>query len=298
MRIETDTEHLLCRTATSYGRSKDIGIYALASVVNELAAAGAVPSGVGVEIFLPLHTNKSHMHRVTKHIERACRERGIEVLHMSVENHAAVSQCMVHMTGLSRAPKEQEWYREPARAGQDIVLTKWVGLEGMLRIASEKERELKEWFAPSFLSQAQSYREAIFAVREINVAKARGVSVMRQVTEGGVFAALWNLAKEADRGLEVDIKKISIRQETIEICERYRLNPYQLTSAGTMLMVTDDGEVLADALKQNDIEASVIGRFTDNNDKIIKNGDEVRYIDRPAPDELMKIYDGGNYERD
>lgn len=298
MRIETDTEHIICRTAWSYGQSEDIGIYALAAVVNELAVGGTDIIGVDAEIFLPPHVTKSHMHKLRKSMEHISRKHGIELLDVCAGNHVAVSQCMVHVTGLARAPKDQEWYREPARAGQDIVLTKWIGLEGMLRIAAERENELKEWFAPSFLSQVCSYREAIFAVHEIDVAKAEGVSVMRQITDGGVFAALWNLAKEADRGLEVDIKKMSIRQETIEICERYRLNPYQLTSAGTMLMVTDDGEGLADALRRNDIEASVIGRFTDNNDKIIKNGDEVRYIDRPAPDELMKIYDGGNYERD
>ena len=33
----------------------------------------------------------------------------------------------------------------------------------------------------------------------------------------------------------------------------------------------------------------LIGRLTDNNDKIIQNGEDIRYIDRPAPDELMKI---------
>lgn len=298
MKIETEREHILCKTAVSYGQSKDIGIYALASVVNELAAEGAAAACVDADILLPLHISNSYMHGLRKCIESTCRERNIQLQEVRGERHAALSYCMVHMTGIAQAPKDQEWYREPARAGQDIVLTKWVGLEGMLRIVSERERELREKFAPSFLNQVQSYREAIFAAREIDVAKAKGVSVMLQVTDGGVFAALWNLAKEADRGLEVDIKKMSIRQETIEICERYRLNPYQLTSAGTMLMVADDGEGLADALRRNDIEASVIGRFTDNNAKIIRNGDEVRYIDRPAPDELMKLYDGGNYERD
>ena len=166
-------------------------------------------------------------------------------------------------------------------------------MDGMLRIAEERERELKTRFAPAFLKQIFSYRQQIFALREIDVAKARGVSVVRQITDGGILAALWNLAKELDVGLELDMKRFSILQETIEVCEHFRLNPYQLVSTGSYLMVTDNGEVLADALTKMEIPASVIGRTVNNNDKIIHNGEEIRYIDRPAPDELLRLFDGG-----
>lgn len=89
------------------------------------------------------------------------------------------------------------------------------------------------------------------------------------------------------------MKKISILQETIEVCEHFRLNPYQMISTGSFLAVTDNGEVLADALNNQGITAAVIGHTTDNNDKILRNGEEMRYIDRPAPDEILKLYSGG-----
>ena len=166
-------------------------------------------------------------------------------------------------------------------------------MEGMLRIVDEEEQGLKDRFAPAFINQIKSYRQQIFALREIAVAKAMGSSAVRQVTEGGILAALWNLAKEAGTGLELDMKKLAILQETVEVCEHYRFNPYQLTSTGCLLIAADDGEALADELKRNSIQASVIGRMTDNNDKILHNGEDVRYIDRPAPDEILKIYNNG-----
>ena len=86
------------------------------------------------------------------------------------------------------------------------------------------------------------------------------------------------------------MKKISIKQETIEVCEYFHLNPYQMTSAGSVLLVTDDGEGLASLLERNGVKASVIGKLTDSNDKVILNDSERRYIDRPAQDELLKIY--------
>ena len=51
------------------------------------------------------------------------------------------------------------------------------------------------------------------------------------------------------------------------------------------------GEALAEALNHSHIQASVIGSLTDNNDKVIHNGEDVRYIDRPAPDEILKLFD-------
>mgnify|MGYP001718397955 CR=1 FL=1 len=158
------------------------------------------------------------------------------------------------------------------------------GMDGMLRITEEKEQELKTRFAPVFMKQIKSYRQQIFAPKEIEAAKAGGAFVVRQVADGGILAALWNLALELNQGLDLDMKKISILQETIEVCEHFRLNPYQMISTGSFLAVTDNGEVLT---------AAVIGHTTDNNDKILRNGEEMRYIDRPAPDEILKLYSGG-----
>ena len=181
------------------------------------------------------------------------------------------------------SPYDMPFYAELIESwGTSLPREDWSKLD-------EKRKELGKRFSGTFLHQVEGFRETIFAEREIRVAKARGVSVMRQVGEGGIFAALYRLAKEADTGLVVDLKAMPVRQETIEICEYYKLNPYQLASTGNILMICDDGEALADALRKEETEAAVIGRLTDNNDKIIQNGEDIRYIDRPAPDELMKI---------
>ena len=139
------------------------------------------------------------------------------------------------------------------------------------------------------IDNSEEIKETV--LNEIEIARKRGVSHIFQLGEGGVFAGLWNLAKETGKGLEVDLKKIPVLQETVEVCEFFRLNPYQLTSAGAMIMVTDDGEALVEMMNEQGVPAALIGKLTDNNDKILRNGDEIRYIDRPAPDELMKIFE-------
>lgn len=304
MKLETQTEQIISETVTVYGLSPQIGIHALAQTVNALAAQGAVFSvcpetttetsaGVTVQIACPEYIFRSRIHKIEKLLKKACKKYNINPDRIQASVNPAVQVIAVTVTGIAKAPKEETWNRETARACKDIVFVGYAGMDGMLRITEEKEQELKTRFAPVFLKQVLSYEQHIFALREIEAAKAGGAFVVRQVADGGILAALWNLALELEQGLDLDMKKISILQETIEVCEHFRLNPYQMISTGSFLAVTDNGEILADALNNQGITAAVIGHTTDNNDKILRNGEEMRYIDRPAPDEILKLYSGG-----
>ncbi len=84
---------------------------------------------------------------------------------------------------------------------------------------------------------------------------------------GGVFGALWELGQCSGVGLEIDLKKIPIRQETIEICEFFDLNPYKLLSGGSLLLAAADGNALVHAIRQAGGEAVIIGRTIDSNDR-------------------------------
>ena len=116
-----------------------------------------------------------------------------------------------------------------------------------------------------------------------------GVSAMHDITEGGIFGALWELAEGTGCGLDIDLKSIPIRQESVEVCEQFGVNPYLLMSSGSMLIATEDGPKLVRALAAEGIHSAIIGRATDGNDRILRNGDEIRYLDRPQSDELYKV---------
>ena len=97
------------------------------------------------------------------------------------------------------------------------------------------------------------------------------------------------MCEGAGVGLEADLRKIPIRQETIEICEIYGWNPYCLLSGGSMLIAAGDGQALVSELEKAQILATVIGRTTDKRDKILNNGEECRFLDKPAQDEIQKL---------
>ena len=115
-----------------------------------------------------------------------------------------------------------------------------------------------------------------------------GVGAMHDVTEGGLFGALWEMAEASDVGLEIDLKKIPIRQETVEICEYFDINPYGLISSGMMLMAAEDGNALVKQLQEAGIDATVIGKATAGNDRVILRDEERRFLEPPKTDELYK----------
>lgn len=287
----------LTHTGVYCGGMRDGAAYGLLTEVNELAAQGVHAGSAEIRIEIPADMDKSRMHSIRNHIAKAMEKLEtedfqLEELHIAGEKCAALRVPQIVITAAGETDQKERIADAllTARAGQDIVYAGWAGLEGMLRIIGEKEAELRERFTPAFIGQMKAYDSELCGLSKIAVADAMGVSVIRQVSRGGILASLWDLAKDTELGLNLDLKKIAVRQETIEVCEYFRLNPYQLASGGSFLMLTENGEALADALNQKGIQAAVIGQLTDSNDKIIHNGEDMRYIDRPAPDELMKVF--------
>ena len=59
--------------------------------------------------------------------------------------------------------------------------------------------------------------------------------------------------------MDVDLRRIPIRQETIEVCERLDVDPYKLEAKGSVLIGTAQGDALVRELEAHGIHAAVIG---------------------------------------
>jgi len=115
-----------------------------------------------------------------------------------------------------------------------------------------------------------------------------GVAAMHDVSRGGIFGALWEMASSAGLGIEAYLDKIKVRQETIEVCELLGLNPYTLVSGGALLMITENGDLLKEELEKLEIRAEVIGKLTDSNDRVVIKGEERRFLEPPKSDDIVK----------
>lgn len=284
-----EDEMLVMSTDPITGTAKDIGQLAVQVTANDLASAGAQPIGVMLAILLPESISEQKLRDMMQQAEAACAKAGMQIIGGHTEVTKAVNQPIISVVGIGKAKKGRLVSTGGARAGMDIVVTKWVGIEGTSIIAKEKEEELRSRFGQPLIDEAKAFDQFLSVLPEAAVAVKNGAAAMHDVTEGGIFGALWEMAEASGVGLRIDLKKIPIRQETIEICEFFGINPYGLISSGSMLIAAKDGGRIVDELEKQGIHAAVVGKAAEGNDRIIYLADEERYLEPPKADELYKV---------
>ena len=280
MVVSSDPILIPCRDSVYYGIVRSL---------NNIAAKGGEPVGILLSIMLPMNTEEEVLKEVMNEAKRTADLFGIQISGGHTEVTGAVNYPIVNITAFGRIQKgAKAAFR--VMPGDEILLTKWVGLEGTAIITGEKKEELYKMFPKAFVERAAGFREYISVLEEGHIAADFGVSCMHDVSSGGVFGALWEMAEGSGVGLDIDLTKIPLRQETVEICEIYGINPYELQSGGSMLIACNKGEKLLEKFEEEDIPAVIIGNATDGSEKILHNDEEIRYLDRPKADELLKIF--------
>ena len=80
-----------------------------------------------------------------------------------------------------------------------------------------------------------------------------------------------------------------MKQETIEVCERYDLNPYRLYSKNCVIAAAENGGHLVRRLCEAGIPSAVIGMVSQGIRREIRYSQVRGYLERPREDELYKI---------
>lgn len=267
----------------------ELSSYAIPMALNNVAVAGAEPVGVMLSILLPEETEEAEFQQIMEQAEDVCHTWNVEILGGHTEVTPAVAKPIMTVTGVGKKEAARAGYPQGIKANQDIVVSKWIGLEGTARLAKEHKEELCSKYPARMIEEAARYDKYLSVIPEAATAMKSGVCGMHDVSRGGIFGALWEMASGAGVGLEVDLKKLPIKQETVEICEFFELNPYELLSGGCLIMVTEDGNGLVAALAREEIPAVIVGRTTDSNDRILYNEDEKRYLDMPKTDQIYNV---------
>lgn len=288
IKIEED-EVFVLSTDPITGTVKDIGELAIHVTLNDLASAGAEPLGVMLTVLLPEEITEPEIREMMQQVEKTCEGVNVQIVGGHTEVTRAVNQPIITVTGIGKAKEGQVVSTAGAKPGMDLVLTKWAGIEGTSILAKEREQELLQRFSESFIRKAKEFDKMISVLPEAAVAVKSGISAMHDVTEGGIFGALWEMAEASGVGLEIDLKKIPLKQETVEICEFFGISPYGLISSGSMLMASFDGNRLVMDLERAGISAAVLGKATEGNDRVIINGEERRFLEPPKVDELYQV---------
>ncbi len=255
--------------------------HAVFSAVNNIAVRGGEATGLSVSAIFPADSEEAVLKETMAEIASFCKELDIDIIGGSTEISESVIKPVISVTAVGQALKSATDTLKKADPGDSVVIAGAVALEGTAILALAKEKELLTKFPAVMVTKAKSFDKEL-SVREIaRESLSAGAKYMHDLSQGGVFAALWEFAEYSGVGLEVDLRKIPIRQETIEICNFFDFNPYEILSGGSVVIATVEPEGLIERLTEAGITAVNVGVCTDSNDRVLINGESRRFLERP-----------------
>lgn len=285
--FEIDKRGVLSAIHTVTAGATHSGKYAVVGACNNILADGGKPVQVLLSITLPKDEQEGVLRTIMQDAEYAANAYGAEIAGGHTEVSASASRPLVTATAVGYG---KTIIKEKIKGG-DIVVTKWIALSGSAMLAEDKGGDIKKKYPPFIIDAGLSFgkMDYLSVASEAQIADSNEALLTHDISSGGIFAALWELGQMTGLGMDIDLKKIPIRQETVEITDVFDVNPYLLASAGALLIVAQDGNKMVSALEKEGIPGVVIGRLTQGNERIIRNEDETRYLDLPQSDEILRI---------
>ena len=158
-----------------------------------------------VTVIFPPESQEEELQIIMEELTALAEKYEVEILGGHTEVSAAVNQTLISVTGVGKAAQGKIVTTGGLRAGQELVVTKWIGLEGSSILAKEKEELLQKQLPNEIIETAKRFDEKLSVVSDSKVAMEIGASAMHDVTEGGIFGALWEMAAASGVGLTVDL---------------------------------------------------------------------------------------------
>jgi hydrogenase maturation factor len=177
--------------------------------------------------------------------------------------------------------------RRSIAIGDDIVVTKSLGLEACAILALDYASCLQGVISDQILQRAATFLDLISVGTESRIAAMNGFSAMHDITEGGLIGALYEMSIAAGLGFELYSDDIPIFADVREICQVMNIDPLRLLSSGSLIIVSSRGKEMVEVLLKAGVNAEVVGQFT-KDESYLLNG---KAIDNMPPygDELWRL---------
>ncbi len=295
--ISFPDRYLVAKTDPVTFATDQIGWYAVHVNANDVAAMGGRPRWFLATLLLPEgQTCPETVRAIFAQIAEACQ--GLEIVlcggHTEISN--GLNRPIVVGQMLGEAEKEKLVVPEGARAGDDIILTKGLAIEGTSLIARERP-DLVGSLGEEWIKRGRELLKnpGISVVREACLAnEIAPVHAMHDPTEGGVATGLHELALAAQLGLVIEMEKVPFLPETVLLCQHLKIDPLGLLASGSLLVVVppENSATILNALEKAGIKAAVIGKICPQEEGVkIRVKGQAEDLPRFRRDELCKIFE-------
>jgi len=296
--IDFGSTYLVITTDPITFATDEIGWYVVCVNSNDLATMGATPKWLQVTILLPENkTTEKLVRDIMDQITKACQHFNISLCGGHTEVTYGLDRPIVIGQMLGEVAKDKLIISSSAQEGDDLILTKGLGIEATSIIARERESDLLKNFSPERVTQARKYLTdpGISVLKEASIAiNTGGVHAMHDPTEGGISTAIHELAHAANVGAMIWEDKLLISDITKSLCQEFGIDPLGAISSGALLIAADHdkSDQILLALAEQEIPSTIIGQLLNPEDGIqLKRKDgQNQQLPIFETDEITKIF--------
>jgi len=285
--VRWSDDYVVMTTDPITAASEGAGSLAVEVCCNDIASAGAEPVALLLTLLIPPSAHMADIEAIMADAQAAAERVHADIVGGHTEVTDAVNRIVVSVTAIGRASK-RVISTAGMKAGDTIVMTKWAGLEGTLILARDYREKLESMVSDAVLEEGMRLASCLSVLPESRVAVRCGATAMHDITEGGVYGAVWELANASSCGAVIDRDAIPLLSSTRQICKKIGADPYRLISSGCLLIACPDGEKLCAALQEKHIPCSIIGHATEG-DILLKTPEGLFPLDPPGADEIYSI---------
>ena len=274
----------------------EIGWYAVQVNANDIATSGAIPTWFLMTMLLPEGSSTAEgVEQISQQVFQACLQIGVSVIGGHSEITAAVKQPVIVGTMIGEVSHQGLITPQGAQPGDGLLLTKGVPIEAVSILAREFPRQLKSELSFEEITAAQGYlyQPGISVLKDAQAAlKAGQVTAMHDPTEGGLRAALWELATACGHDLVVDLPRIPIPPLAKRICTEFEIDPLSAIASGALLLTTGANQVapICQALEMEGISCTEIGKVERGSGKVwFDKGGKPDLLPYPEQDEIARV---------
>ncbi len=273
-----------------------IGWYLVQVNSNDIATTGAAPRWLMVTALLPEEsTTAGLVEEIAGQVYAACAALGISVIGGHTEITYGLKRPILVGTLIGEVERGSLVTPLGMRPGDLVLLTKGVPIEATAILANEFPDRLRDTLDETELAQARNYLHdpGISVLRDAQIALAAGeVTAMHDPTEGGLLAALWELAEAGDKTLLVELDDVPVPPLAARICAAFDLDPLATIASGALLLTATPRDVpaIVAALGAAGIACSAIGRV-ESGPAAALDARTRRMLSRPDQDEIGRVYE-------
>lgn len=270
-----------------------VGYYAVNVNANDVATMGAVPRWFLAAVLVPPRFGTAALRGIFDEIDSTCVALGIRLLGGHTEVTSGVTRPIVVGAMLGTVSGKRLVNPKRARQGDVLLLTKQLAIEGTSIIARARKSEVEHILGKRRAARARNllFKPGMSIVREaLSAVDTAPVHAMHDPTEGGLLWGLREISLATGLGVEVDLEKVPIYEETRAICRHFKMTPLGLIASGSLLIAVPAKQAarVGGAIGRIGLQSTEIGRLTGAGLRLMKHGKAVAFPSLKA-DEITKV---------